>query len=105
LGQLHEIIADSLAIKAHGSRRVFIVKAAWVSLVSDILPECSNAVLIGTDQLGQWMAQSHEPEVKVGPDKREDHEHRNNLPRSGTQTVHMRGQLIIDTTLIKAASN
>jgi hypothetical protein len=101
LGQLHEIIADSLAIKAQGYRSVFIVKAAWVSLVPDIVPERSDGVLRGTDPLGQWIAQPHNPEVKVGPDKRKDHEQRNNLPDSGKRTVHMHGQSNINTTLLK----
>ena len=76
MGQLHEIISDSLAIKAHGRRRVFIVEAVWISLVSDIVPECSNVVLISTDQLGNWMAPPNEPETKVNRDQRKEHEHR-----------------------------
>jgi hypothetical protein len=47
-------------------------------------------VVISTDQLGNWMAPPNEPEVKVAPDQRKDHEHCDNLARSGKQTVHMR---------------
>lgn len=67
-----------------------MIKAIWISLVSNIVPECSNMVVISTDQLSKWMAPPNEPEVKVAPDQRKDHEHCDNLARSGKQTVHMR---------------
>jgi len=90
LSQLHEIVADSLAIKAQGRRRI-IIKAVWIPLVSDIVPECNNVVPICTDQLGKWMAPADEPEVKVGRGQRNEYEHRDILPRSGMQRVHMLG--------------
>jgi hypothetical protein len=68
---------------------VFIVKAAWVSLVSEIIPECSNWILVSADQFGKGMGQPFEPEVKAGPDKRKEHEHRNHPPHSGNQTIYM----------------
>src|SRR6185436_10224855 len=68
------------------------MKAAWIFLVSDIVPECGDMIMISPSQLGKGMDPSHEPEVKVRPDERKDYEHRHNLPRSGKQAVHRRGR-------------
>jgi hypothetical protein len=67
------------------------IKAVWISLVSDIVPECNNVIPISTDQLGKWMAPTNEPEVKVRRGQRNDYKHRDVLPRSGKQGVHMLG--------------
>ena len=93
MSQLYQIISDSLAIKAQGRRRVSIGKSLWIQLVSDIFPECSNTVLISTDVLGKWMAPTNKSQVKARGDQRKDHEHRDDLPRSGKQKVHMRAVL------------
>lgn len=68
------------------------METVGISLVSNIVPECSNMVVISTDQLGNGVASPNEPEVKVAPDQRKDHEHCDNLARSGKQTVHMRAR-------------
>lgn len=90
MSQLHEIVSDSLTIEAEGCRRI-IIKAVWIPLVSDIIPECNNVIPISTDQLGKWMPPSNQPEVKVRRGQRYDYEHRDVLPRSGKQRVHMLG--------------
>jgi hypothetical protein len=90
LSQLHEIVSDSLAIEAQGCRRI-IIKAVWIALVSDIVPECNHVIPVSTDQLGKWMAPPNEPEVKVRRGQRNDYEHRDVLTRSGMQGVHRLG--------------
>ena len=84
--------------------RRIIIKATWISLVSDIVPECNNVIPIGTDQLGKWMAPPNEPEVKVRRGQRNDYEHSDVLRRSGKQRVHMLGaDRLGDTPLVAGA--
>ena len=81
------------------------MKAVWIFLVSDIVPECGDMIISSASQLGKGMAPPYEPEVKVRPDERKDYEHRHNLPRSGKQAVHMRARSFNLTLTLDSPTN